>query len=798
MANISTTGIEYTISATDLSATGIGQAKNRLEEFEAKNKTIVDRIKTHWESFRTNWLVVSASITAAIYAISKAWDLAKISAEKEERAGLLDNLAQKYHMTAQSIVASMRDASEGLVTNSNLMKIALAGLAKGLTPDQMIKLSEAAHLLGKTVGKDATTALEELSEALETGRAKGLKNYLGVLDLEESFGKLASKMTEAQKAQAMYLLTLIQFEQLQGQVTKAVSETDDKMERLIVRMQNGKGAVGSFFREIIVWAFTAYEVVEKLAKSIWDMIPRGTAEADFLKAFPKPMPGSAQKGPGAPLGKSQAALDLEAQLEAMRKKLQLQADIEKAQKDSEKTITDIARLNEQIREQTAKAALTEREHIEWQAAEWRKAGADKIKIAEWTSAKLIELNEKERIARAQMEERADEQFRKMMSQEAEFSSSEKQRQVNAILAKEIEKYTKLQEIYQESNKAYAEIEDAKVKIHANAMAEINKIEYSQFQKSIEFEQKILQIQINATTSRLQFIGQEMAALDQQMQQKAQALEAEYRAIEKNPYANDDAKLEARRNFLESEYQLEQEYALKKAEVWWNNAQRYMDFAQQMSTMAIQYAMAEGDEKERIGNQIVATAIRFLAQSIQAYMFAKAKEHLINAASAAGYMTIRTTQAAAEMTIGGTMAAAWAAYFAAMSLNPLGGEAFVPAASAMSAAAIGFGAATAAVGAIGSASVAAELGMAALWAAGGIAVGAMGEAGASSIGGGSSASSYGGGYGGTESYPSTTGPVAPAKTAPVINIIVYGNIVDQDAFAREMVPSITKALEDGAH
>ena len=40
--------------------------------------------------------------------------------------------------------------------------------------------------------------------------------------------------------------------------------------------------------------------------------------------------------------------------------------------------------------------------------------------------------------------------------------------------------------------------------------------------------------------------------------------------------------------------------------------------------------------------------------------------------------------------------------------------------------------------------------------------------------------------------------APAKAAPVINIIVYGNIVDQDAFAREMVPSLTKALEDNVH
>ena len=33
--------------------------------------------------------------------------------------------------------------------------------------------------------------------------------------------------------------------------------------------------------------------------------------------------------------------------------------------------------------------------------------------------------------------------------------------------------------------------------------------------------------------------------------------------------------------------------------------------------------------------------------------------------------------------------------------------------------------------------------------------------------------------------------------PVVNIHVYGNIADQDKFARELVPSIQKAIEDKA-
>ena len=40
--------------------------------------------------------------------------------------------------------------------------------------------------------------------------------------------------------------------------------------------------------------------------------------------------------------------------------------------------------------------------------------------------------------------------------------------------------------------------------------------------------------------------------------------------------------------------------------------------------------------------------------------------------------------------------------------------------------------------------------------------------------------------------------AKQETAPtqVVNVHIYGNVVDHDEFAREIIPSITKAMEDG--
>jgi hypothetical protein len=352
----------------------------------------------------------------------------------------------------------------------------------------------------------------------------------------------------------------------------------------------------------------------------------------------------------------------------------------------------------------------------------------------------------------------------------------------------------------------AKLPDKEKEAAEKAAAEIQAIELKRHNILFAFETEMSQMRDNGAVRQLEFLGRQSEALDLQLQQQALLAERQYQAAIEMPGATDEDKLAATTTFLEAEYQLQAEYAQRKAELWWNNAQTYINFAQQMSTFAMQYLLAEGKDREAIGRRMLATSIRFMTKGLQQFMFTKAKEHLINAAAAAGYMKTKTIQAAAEMAIGGQMAAAWTAYFAAMSLNPLGGQAFVPAATAMAAATAGFGAAAAGVAATGAGSIAAELGMAAAWMAGGILTGAAGETAAAAIegGGGGGEKTIGGGTGEgyTLSSPDEpqwqrqTASTEPEPVSRTITVNVYGNVVDHDKFARELVPAIRKAEADG--
>ena len=65
------------------------------------------------------------------------------------------------------------------------------------------------------------------------------------------------------------------------------------------------------------------------------------------------------------------------------------------------------------------------------------------------------------------------------------------------------------------------------------------------------------------------------------------------------------------------------------------------------------------------------------------------------------------------------------------------------------------------------------------------------------GGGPASASVGGLGGGAPSIPSAPAPATQETiSSPTVNVHIYGNVVDHDKFARELVPAITKAIGDG--
>ncbi|MBE2887233.1 tape measure protein [Geobacter anodireducens] len=297
------------------------------------------------------------------------------------------------------------------------------------------------------------------------------------------------------------------------------------------------------------------------------------------------------------------------------------------------------------------------------------------------------------------------------------------------------------------------------------------------EKRTQMEQEtansILAIQMGLQEERYRLMGDETAALDVQFAYKQQLLDMEYQAkiMQAQQLGLDVAAIQ--QEYAWQQVQLEEQKAQALADIWWNSAQTYINFAQQMTTMGVQMLLFEEGQKDQIGKRMLATSVRFIAQGLQQYMFGKAKEHVLNAAGAAGKIQTDAVAATANLGILEAQATAWAAFFSAMSLNPYGGQAFIPAATAMAGVAGGVvPSAMAAVATTGATSIATELALAAAWGLGGIAVGALGEGGASAIEGGTAGSTTPAGYGaGTPGSPVVTQPVSTPQPVQEVTVIL---------------------------
>lgn len=738
--------VSYKISGKDVSGPAVDSAIAGVKKFEAQTKTATEKMQEQWEKVKTNYTSLHFAATDAFAMIKKAWDMAKIGAEYEEQVGLLNGLSRKYNTTAADIVNSMRTASEGLIAKADLMQIALAGIAKGLNPEELTNLASAAHILGKVVGQDATTALSDLSQALESGRTKALKGYLGTnLDLTASFGDLAGKMTAVEKTHAMYLLVMTQATKLQHEQNEEVESAADKMDRMETRFKDVKLTVAEFSKALVVhtanflsWLVTSQEVEQELRLAA-EKKAKGYGNSNVATVNIK-----------RPVEEDPALKEYERQIAALKKLLQSREDAKNAEKDAEKEARKAAHeMEERYREAQR---LYDEDLRAFAAAQQGKikltndTAKDQISNAQWSydhgaqtyedEAALIAAKRDATVSAAQSEQEA------IVAQiECYGRSQSKQDEIAKLRTQWSEAY--LREINAEKDAvlATADMEQRRFEKHIQSMAEIN-TQMNQLQRDMDMN--TISKGFEGTSAGGPFMDLINAMSDESPYQKQidlakAAYDQELDAAEKFS----DEKLRDLYKTTDREAIITQAGARKTAMI------EKQQFAQRM--------------------QIASSAFGTMAGLAQAFYQASGEQ-------SRAWFNLYKAFAIAEAIVS-TISAAQKAYEAGMSIPGPHAPALAAAYAAMAIAA----------GVARVAQIASQE------------IGGSSSVGDTSSGGHhASASTY---TASSDDTTTTTDTDTTTSTERYVNhtfqITVMGNIVDHDAFARELIGSLRKAEEDNA-
>ena len=259
------------------------QAKNaQLKALDAQQfgarKSMLTNLKSHW-------LETTAAITAAYFAMSKAWAVAGEAADYQERVSSLDALAAQAKLTGRDVVQSMQEAARGLLSMQDAANLAASALNLSLTPTQMIEFTRVAEQMTDVIGGTIPEAFNRMTVAAASGRTQTLAQMGILVDLDAAYkayaasvGKATDDLSLAEKQHVRLNVILDAAKAKVAALGEATDSARDHMDRLTAQVKDlglalgegllvaGQAAMG-IMQTLASGTLTAGQAITKVAQA---------------------------------------------------------------------------------------------------------------------------------------------------------------------------------------------------------------------------------------------------------------------------------------------------------------------------------------------------------------------------------------------------------------------------------------------------------------------------------------------------------------------------------------------------
>jgi len=277
------------IGAVDNSEAGFENARQNMKKTADSGADLQSKMSASFSKIRTHWLAATAAIAGAVYGLKKAWDLMEQAAQFEEMKTGLNSLSAQYGMTADSAIAMVKAISNGQLSLKQSGELAAKAFTMGLDPSHVKTFIEQAERLTDVVGGDIPSAFEAMERAAATGRAKSLVQYGIVVDLTRVVKEWAEKNNVAVESIDEMSLTQLRANAIMeaaaekiGKMGAATESVADKMARLKATWEDIGTVSGGFLLRIVQGITGAFQ---GLASIILYSVGAGAKFGSLLAQF---------------------------------------------------------------------------------------------------------------------------------------------------------------------------------------------------------------------------------------------------------------------------------------------------------------------------------------------------------------------------------------------------------------------------------------------------------------------------------------------------------------------------------
>ena len=398
----------------------------------------------NFEKMAAGAVAAAASIYGAFRTVQQVIESARVGSVLDKQAKAFDNLSIAAGTSSKKMLDALKDSSQGLVAEADLMGAAGKALLMNIPADKITELMKIAAATSKMTGQSITEAFNDITMGVAR-QSRMILDNLGIIvnvddankNYAKALGKTADALTDTEKRQAFMNAVLksgadmierigSQGGQLDG-VNKLIAAQTDLWNEV-------NKTVASFLDEELagyakVLKFIADTLKGMKAEKVSGTMSDMRKEIDMLRSLEAKgmaQPGStmrkmaefnakfgggseseiANKDASKKYKESEAAkftgaervsdntivYDVESRWKAYEKIL------EKEQKELEKYLEEEKKIRDSFGEYYRKSMLSESQfaisEIDKRRGEFEKAGVDKIKIEEWYAAEILKIDNK--------------------------------------------------------------------------------------------------------------------------------------------------------------------------------------------------------------------------------------------------------------------------------------------------------------------------------------------------------------------------------------------------------------------
>ncbi len=221
-----------------------------------------------FEALKAAGLVAAAAIAASGAAATALISTINRGQGVSELASSFDSLNSKAGASTTAL-STLREATQGLLADTDLMRASNQALLAGLSPDQFLQVASAADAMGDAVGIDTKQSMDLLTNAVATGNDRLLKQFGIMVDnkkAEEEFAKsiglTADKLNEAGKREAARIAILAELEKQTLAAGSASETAGDIIQQMGVAITNAQDGIARFVNESTVLVGALKEIQE--------------------------------------------------------------------------------------------------------------------------------------------------------------------------------------------------------------------------------------------------------------------------------------------------------------------------------------------------------------------------------------------------------------------------------------------------------------------------------------------------------------------------------------------------------